>query len=117
MMQRNPPNTIKDSAAALRMRLFGIHSSSSGASGNSTNSRDVALVEAIHTQTTQAIVESTTSQQAATVRPPLQVEAYASALSQGARALSASGHAAAMAAVVSKGDNVVVVKIPKKKLS
>ena len=39
------------------------------------------------------------------------------ALSQGARALSASGHAAAMAAVVGGGDNTVVVKIPKKKSS
>ena len=86
MMQRNPNTTTKDSAAALRMRLFGIPSSS----GASNSNRDVALVvEAIHTQTTQALVEGT--QQAATTvaRPPLQVEAYASALSQGARALSA----------------------------
>ena len=112
-MQTNT-TAAKDSAAALRMRLFGIHSSS-GASGN-TN-RDVAALQAIiHTQTAQALVESTSPSQA-TARPPLRVEAYASALSQGARALSASGHAAAMAAVVSKGDNVVVVKIPKKKLS
>ena len=51
-MQTNT-TTAKDSAAALRMRLFGIHSSS-GASGN-TNSRDVAALQAIiHTQTTQA---------------------------------------------------------------
>ena len=85
MMQRN--TNTKDSATALRMRLFGIHSSSS--SSASGRVRDVALVEAIHTQTTQALVEGT--QQAATTvaRPPLQVEAYASALSQGARALSA----------------------------
>ena len=55
-------------------------------------------MEAIHTQTTQALVEGTPQQAAATARQPLQVEAYASALSQGARALSASGHAAAMAA-------------------
>ena len=96
------------------MRLFGIHSSSSsGTRGNSSNHRDVAAVEAIHTQTTQALFEGT--QAAATVRPPLQVEAYASALSQGARALSASGHTAAMAAVLVGGD--VVVKIPKKKSS
>ena len=91
------------------MRLFGIHSSS-GASDNTNSSRDVAAL-VIHTQTTQALVESTP--QAATARPPLQVEAYASALSQGARVLSASGHAAAMAAVVGKGDNAMV-KIPKK---
>ena len=106
--------TAKDSAAVLRMRLFGIPSSS-GASGN-TN-RDVALVEAIHTQTALALGD--TAQAAATAaRKPLQVEAYASALSQGARALSASGHAAAMAAVVgdvSPKDNNTVVKIPKKK--
>ena len=59
-----------------------------------------------------------TTTQAATTRQPVQVEAYASALAQGARALSASGHAAAMAAVVT-GDVLagggVVVKIPKKK--
>ena len=113
-MQRNPNTTAKDSATALRMRIFGIpsSSSSSGASGN-TN-RDVALVEAIHTQTTQALVEGT--QAAATARQPLQVEAYASALSQGARALSASGHSAAMAAVVGGEVSVAgnVVKIPKK---
>ena len=109
-MQTNTTTTAKDSAAALRMRLFGIHSSSSGASGN-TNSRDVAALQAIHTQTAQALVESTPSQ--ATARPPLRVEAYASALSQGARALSASGHAAAMAAVVG-GGAMMVTKIPKK---
>ena len=102
-MQRNT-TTTKDSAAALRMRVFGIPSSSSGASDSNTtisantNTRDAALVEAIHTQTTQALLEGT--QQAATARQPLQVEAYASALSQGGRARSASGHAAAMAAVV-----------------
>ena len=61
----------------------------------------------------------TQQQRAASRRQPLQVKEYASALSQGARALAASGHAAAMAAVVgcevlAGGDNNVVVKIPKK---
>ena len=96
-----------DSATALHMRLFGIPSSASDATN--TNSRDAALVEAIHTQTALALGDTQAAATAA--RKPLQVEAYASALSQGARALSASGHAAAMAAVVG---GAMVTKIPKK---
>ena len=90
------------------------------ATTNSNNKRDGALVEAIHTQTARALVVDTVTtfqsmeQQPSATRQPLQVEAYASALAQGARALSASGHAAAMVAVV--GDVLAgdVVKIQKK---
>ena len=116
MMQNT--NSDKDSATALHMRLFGLPSGASDNTNTNSNTKkmDGALELMIHTQIARALLNTTTTHNdngMERARQPLQAEAYASALAQRARALSASGYAAAVAAAMGGGSRIKSRKGPR----